>query len=64
MCGLGVPFGVIARLKLPSQSYWLLASPMPASSCGCVATTWKASMNASCTTFQLVGKILATWACL
>ncbi len=39
-CGLGVPFGVMARLKFPHTSYWLLASPMPGSSCGCVATTW------------------------
>ena len=39
-CGLGVPLGVMARLKLPHTSYWELASPMPARSCGCVATTW------------------------
>ena len=64
MCGLGVPFGVIARLKLPRQSYWLFSSPMPASSCGWVATTWNASMNASWSTFQFVSNTLATWAAL
>ena len=63
-CGLGVPFGVIARQKLPHTSYWLLASPIPARSCGCVATTWYASMKASCATFQLQASTLATWACL
>ena len=59
-----MPLGVIARENMPFQSYWLLASPMPASSCGCVATTWNASMNASCTTFQFAGKTLATWTAL
>ena len=59
-----VPFGVMARLKFPHTSYWLLASPMPGRSCGCVATTWYASMKASCTVFQLVGRMRATWACL
>ena len=39
-CGLGTPLGVIARLKLPNTSYWVIASPMLGSSCGCVATTW------------------------
>ena len=33
-CGLGVPLGVIARLKLPNTSYSELASPIPGSSCG------------------------------
>ena len=51
----------MARENMPFQSYWLLASPMPASSWGWVATTWKASMNASCTTFQFAGNTLATW---
>ena len=32
-------FAVIAREKLPQMSYWLLASPIPDSSWGCVATT-------------------------
>ncbi len=39
-CGLGVMFGVIARLKVSQASYWELASPIPGSICGWVATTW------------------------
>ena len=39
-CGLGVMFGVMAREKLSQTSYCELASPIPGSSCGCVATTW------------------------
>ncbi len=64
MCGLGVPFGVIARQKVPNTSYWEMASPMLGRSWGWVATTWKASMKASWATFQLQSMTLATWASL
>ena len=64
MYGLGVPFGVIAREKFLPMSYWLFASPMPARICGCVATTWNASMKASWATFQLQRIFLAAWATL
>ena len=37
---LVTPLGVRPRAKLPKQSYWVMVSPMPASNCGCVATTW------------------------
>ena len=52
----------MALLMLPHASYWLLQSPVLAMIWGWVATTWKASMKASCTTFQLHGYTLPTCA--
>ena len=61
-CGLGVPFAVMAREKLPQASYWEFSSPMPVRICGWVRMTWNASMNASWHTFQLQRITLATCA--
>ena len=62
-CGLGTPLAVMPRSTLPHTSYWLFASPMPATRCGCVVMTWSASEKASCATFQLQSMTFATWAC-